>query len=157
MARLRTRQPRDRGSFPGRGKRYLSPSMVHPGPGQHPAYYSHGTWNRGDKSVGGVKLAIPPSSTKVKNEGSCTSTPPCASMVCVGTTLPLFCHLLKYSSGCPDVHPIHRAWAQWSRPFVSFKLMPEDNIKIYCKEIRCELMDLVKMVKIGSNDKLFWK
>jgi hypothetical protein len=90
---------------------------------------------RGEAEIGrGAKMAPLPSGTTVKNQGNRTSTPPCAFMACAGTALPLRVHLLKYSSGYPDVHRIHHASldnnAYWNRAFVNFRFISEDNIKV---------------------------
>jgi hypothetical protein len=66
----------------------LKTSRLVLGPTQPPIQWVPGTLSPGVKQMGCEAHRSPPSSAKVKNEWSYTSTPPYAFMACTGATLP---------------------------------------------------------------------
>ena len=77
--------------MPQKGKRCFSSPKVHTGPGSHPFSYSVGTGVfPGVKRSGREVDHSCPFSAVVKNEWSCTSTPPLCRRGVTGTTFCLF-------------------------------------------------------------------
>jgi len=104
---------------------------------EDPAYYSHGTGKRTDKSVGAWNwphFHLAPGKLYL-DSSLCFHGLRRDSFAII---LPLVKMFIRMSRCAPDSSCVGS---------MSYKLMSEDNIKIYCKEIRCELMDLVKLVK----------